>query len=57
MFSFRVHSDLMDEVRALAVHTGVTNAAVVNVMLRAGLRAHGAQLLAMTTVPRRGDRP
>jgi hypothetical protein len=55
VFSFRVTQDVMADVRALAGHLGVSNAAVVNVLLRVGLRTYGADVLAATARPRRGE--
>lgn len=53
-FSFRVSTEVMTDVRALAAHLGVTNAAVVNVLLRVGLKSYGPELLARTAT-RRGE--
>lgn len=53
-FAFRIDTSVMDEVRRIAVHSGVSNAAVVNICLRAGLKAHGHAMLAMTSLDRGG---
>lgn len=48
VFAFRVDARVLDDVRQLAGHMGVSNAAVANVLLRVGLKTYGAELLAMT---------
>lgn len=55
VFAFRVDARVLDDVRQLATHMGVSNAAVANVLLRVGLKTYGADLLAMTA-RERGDR-